>query len=402
MRTFARGSFCASYPLTSLYIHDWAMAEKRDYYEVLEVSRTANETEIKRAYRRLARKYHPDVNKADDAEDRFKEVNEAYEVLSSADRRAAYDRFGHAAANGGGAAGDPFGFGGAGSPFGDLFETFFGGAAGGSTRRPAPPRGADIQVSVNLTFEEAVFGTEKEVEVDRLETCDVCHGTRMKDGKTPPSCPTCGGTGEVRRVQQTILGQFMTSGPCPTCHGEGVTITDPCEKCNGKGRIRNYRTLEVTIPPGIDDNATLRLTGQGEDAPGNGRAGDLYVKVRVQQHKLFERHGKAIHSQIGINVAQAALGDEVEIDTLDGPVVFRVPGGTQSGQQFRLRGRGVPDLRGGDRGDQLVTVQVVIPKKLTEEQEELFEQLSASLGKEVTQQPKGRGFFDRVKDAIGV
>lgn len=402
MRVLAYGLFCASALLASLHIHDWVMADKRDYYEVLEISRTASDTEIKRAYRTLARKYHPDVNKEPDAEDRFKEVNEAYEVLSNVDRRAAYDRFGHAAAAGAGA-GDPFGFGGAGSPFGDLFETFFGGAAGGANgRRSAPVRGADIQVSVNLTFEEAVFGVEKEVEVDRLETCDVCEGTRMKDGKTPPSCPSCGGSGEVRRVQQTILGQFMTSGPCPTCRGEGVTITDPCENCKGRGRVRNYRTLSVTIPPGIDDNATLRLSGQGEDAPNNGAAGDLYVKVRVQQHKFFERHGKAVHSRVGINVAQAALGDEIEIDTLDGPVVFRVPPGTQSGQQFRLRSKGVPDLRGGERGDQIVTVQVIVPKKLTEEQEELFERLSASLGREVTQQPKGRGFFDRVKDAIGV
>lgn len=381
------------------------MAAKRDYYEVLGISRTATEKEIKRAYRTMARKYHPDINRDTSAEDSFKEVNEAYEVLSDADRRAAYDRFGHDAANGGfgRGAGDPFGFGGAGSPFGDIFETFFGGAAGGTSgRRSAPPRGADIQVSVNLTFEEAVFGTEKEVEVDRLETCDVCSGSRMKGGKTPPTCTQCGGSGEVRRVQQTILGQFMTSGPCPTCQGEGVTITDPCDRCQGRGRVRNYRTIQVTVPPGIDDNATLRLTGQGEDAPQGGTAGNLYVKVRVQQHKFFERHGKQIHNRVGINVAQAALGDEIEIETMDGPVVFKVPAGTQSGQQFRLRGKGVPDLRGGDRGDQIVTIQVIVPKKLTDEQEELFERLSVSLGKEVMHQPKGRGFFDRVKDAIGV
>ena len=251
-----------------------------------------------------------------------------------------------------------------------------GGATG--ARRQAAQRGADIQVSVNLNFEEAVFGTEKEVEIDRLETCEVCDGTRMKDGQTAPSCPTCGGTGEVRRVQQTILGQFMTSGPCPTCHGEGVQITDPCDACKGKGRVRKYRTLTVTIPAGIDDNATLRLTGQGEDAPGKGPSGDLYVKVRVQTHKFFERRNKTIHNTVGINVAQAALGDEIEIDTLDGPVVFKIPSGTQSGQQFRLRGKGVPDMRGGERGDQIVTVDVLIPKKLTDEQEELFEKLSAN------------------------
>jgi len=380
------------------------MAEKRDYYVVLGVERSASEQEIKRAYRTLARKYHPDVNKDHDAEDRFKELNEAYEVLSNADRRAAYDRFGHAAANGGGFNADPFGFGGAGSPFADIFESFFGGAqqGAGGRRQAAPPRGADIQVSIDLTFEEAVFGAEKTVEVDRLETCEACHGTRMRDGKTPPSCSTCGGSGEVRRVQQTILGQFMTSTTCPTCQGEGVNITEPCDVCRGRGRTRHMRTIAVTVPAGVDDNATLRLSGQGEDGPNNGPAGNLYVKVRVEPHKFFERHGKAIHSQVGINVAQAALGDEVAIDTLDGEVVFKIPAGTQSGQQFRLRGKGVPDLRGGDRGDQIVTIQVVVPKKLTDEQRELFESLAASLGSEVQQHPNNRGFFDRVKDALGV
>lgn len=376
------------------------MAEKRDYYEVLGVSRSATEQEIKRSYRTLARKYHPDVNKNADAEDRFKELNEAQEVLSNPERRAAYDRFGHAAANGGPGGGDPFGFGG--SPFTDIFETFFGGAQAGSSRRSsAPPRGQDIQISVDLTFEEAVFGSEKDVEVDRLETCEACNGTRMKDGKTPPTCTTCNGTGEVRRVQQTILGQFMTSGPCATCHGEGVMITDPCNVCRGRGRTRNYRTIAVTIPAGVDDNATLRLSGQGEDGPANGVPGNLYVKVRVQPHTYFERHGKAINSQVGVNIAQAALGDEIEIDTVDGSVVFKIPSGTQSGQQFRLRGKGVPDIRGGERGDQLVTIQVVVPKRLSDDQRELFEQLASSLGKEVTQQPNNRSFFDRVKDALG-
>jgi molecular chaperone DnaJ len=374
------------------------MAEKRDYYQVLEIERTATEVEIKRAYRKMARQYHPDINKDDGAEERFKEVNEAYEVLSDPDRRAAYDRFGHAGVNGG-MGGDPFGgFGG--SPFGDLFESFFGGAAAG--QRAAPPRGSDIQVSVTLTFEEAVFGTEKEVEVDRLETCDVCNGSRMKDGKEPLTCGNCGGSGEVRRVQQTILGQFMTSGPCPTCQGEGVIITDPCDACRGRGRRRQYRTIDVTVPAGVDDNATLRLSGQGEDSPvKGGQAGNLYVKIHVKPHKVFERMGKSIQSQVGINVAQAALGDEVEILTIDGPVMFRIPAGTQSGQQFRLRGKGVPDLRGGTRGDQIVTIQVVTPKQLTDEQRALFEELAASLGNEIEQQPNSKGFFGRMKDAFG-
>lgn len=380
------------------------MAEKRDYYEVLGVSKSATQAEIKKGYRAKAKQYHPDISKEEDAEVRFKEVNEAYEVLSNEDSRAAYDRFGHAGVNGnGGGYGDPFGgFGGQGSPFGDIFETFFGGGMGGSQRARAPQRGADIQVSVNLTFEEAVFGVEKEIEIDRLETCETCKGSRMKDGATPQTCSACSGSGEVRRVQQTILGQFMTSGPCPTCQGEGVIITDPCTSCNGKGRKRKYTKLSVTIPAGIDDGQTIRMTGQGEAAPGTGGPGDLFVKVRVQSHKFFERRNRQILSTVGINVAQAALGDDVEIDTLDGPVVFTIPAGTQSGQQFRLRGKGVPDLRGGERGDQLVTVEVVIPKKLSKEQAELFEQLGSSLGKEVTPQPKGKGFFDRVKDAMGV
>lgn len=379
------------------------MAEKRDYYEVLELDRSATEADVKRAYRKMARKYHPDINKDDGAEERFKEVSEAYEVLSDADRRAAYDRFGHAAAGAGaGQAGDPFGGGFAGSPFSDLFDSFFGGGA--ATGRPqAPPRGSDIQISLSLSFEEAVFGVEKEVEVDRLETCDVCHGTRMKEGKQPQTCGNCGGSGEVRRVQQTILGQFMTSGPCPTCQGEGVIITDPCDACRGRGRRRQYRTISVSVPAGVDDNATLRLTGQGEDAPGGsgGQAGNLYVKVNVKQHKIFERHGKAIHSQVGINVAQAALGDEVEIKTIDGPVMFRIPSGTQSGQQFRLREKGVPDLRGGIRGDQIVTIQVVTPSKLTEDQRAMFEELASSLGSDIQQQRNSKGFFGRVKDAFG-
>jgi molecular chaperone DnaJ len=379
------------------------MADKRDYYEVLGVSRSATETEIKRAYRATARKFHPDINKEPDAEDKFKEANEAHEVLSNAERRAAYDRYGHAAFNGGGGGGmggDPFGFGGGAGPFADIFESFFGGGQSQGRRASGPPRGADIQISVELEFEEAVFGAEKEVEVDRLETCDACNGTRMKGGATPPSCSSCGGSGEVRRVQQTILGQFMTSGPCPTCHGEGVTISDPCDVCRGRGRSRKMRSISVTIPAGIDDNATLRLSGQGEDGPNNGPAGNLYVKTRVKPHKIFERHGKSITSQVGINVAQAALGDEIEIDTIDGPIAFKVPHGTQSGQQFRLRGKGVPDLRGGDRGDQLVTVQVVVPRQLTDSQRELFNELASSLGKEVTQQPNNRGFFDRVKDVL--
>jgi len=377
------------------------MAGKRDYYEVLGVSRSATDAEIKRAYRKLARQYHPDVNRENGAEEHFKEINEAYEVLSDADRRAAYDRFGHAANGMGGfGGGDPFGFGG--SPFGDLFETFFGGMAGTSRRRSAPAQGADLQVTINLTFEEAVFGTEKDVDITRLETCEACHGTRMRDGQAPPRCSVCGGSGEVRRVQQTILGQFMTSSPCGACGGEGVQITDPCPSCRGRGRITRARTISVSVPAGIDENSTLRLTGQGEAAPGGGPAGNLYVKVRIAPHAIFTRHNKTINATFGVNFAQAALGDTITIPTIDGPVEFKLPSATQSGQQFRLRGRGVPDLHGGDRGDQIVTIQVLTPIDLTDEQRDLFERLAGTLGKEVTPQPPHRGFFDKVKDALGV
>jgi molecular chaperone DnaJ len=374
------------------------MADKRDYYEVLGVSRSASQDELKKAYRRLAREFHPDVNKGDfAAEERFKEINEAYEVLSDQDRRSAYDRFGHAA---NGMGGNPFG-GFSGSPFGDIFESFFGAAT--SRQRSSHVRGQDLQATVDLTFEEAVFGADKDLEIIRLETCEECHGTRMKDGATPPSCPTCNGSGEVRRVQQTILGQFMTSTPCPQCRGEGVTISDPCPRCRGRGRVSHPRTITVTVPPGIDESQTLRLSGQGESGPNGGIPGNLYVKVRIRQHPYFTRSGKHIHLQLGINVAQAILGDEIEIETLDGPVMFKLPAGTQSGQQFRLRAKGVPDIRGGERGDQLVTIHVEIPKSLTLEQTELVTRLAESLGSEVTPQPANqRGFFDKVKDALGV
>lgn len=374
---------------------------KRDYYEVLGVSRSATADEIRRSFRRLAREYHPDVNPTDDAEERFKEINEAYEVLSDANRRATYDRFGHAA-NGfpGGFSGasDPFGFGAAGSPFADIFETFFGAAS--TNRRRAPTRGADIQVGVTIEFEEAVFGAEKDIEVTRMETCETCDGTRMRDGKTPPVCSVCHGAGHVRRTQQTILGQFMTTTPCSACGGEGVSITDPCPDCRGRGRVARTRTITVTIPAGIDDNSSLRLTGQGEASPDGGLAGNAYVRIEIAPHPAFTRRDRTIYSQVNVNVAQAALGDELEVETIDGPVAFKLPEGTQSGQQFRLRGRGAPSIGGKDRGDQIVTVQVVTPKKLSPEQRELFVRLAETLDAEAPRAEGERNFFSRVKDAL--
>ncbi len=373
------------------------MSVKRDYYELLEVDRSADGKEIRRAYRRLARQYHPDVNKDPGAEDKFKEITEAYEILSDEERRAAYDRYGHAAFSGAGGGGDPFGGFGA-SPFSDLFESFFGGF-GRQGQRQAAPRGGDITVTVELEFEEAIFGLDTEVSINRLEPCDECHGTRMKDGAEPGRCPQCNGSGEVRRVQNTILGQVMTSGVCDRCRGEGVLITDPCPACRGQGRQSKRRNIEVKIPPGVDESSKLRFTGQGEQVS-HGVPGNLYVSLKIKDHEVLTRNGKMIHYDLPINIAQAVLGDEVNVPTVDGNVLFTIPDGTQPREQFRLRGKGVPDLRGGARGDQIVTVHVVVPTQLNSRQRELFKELSESLG--VAQMPKDKGFFSKVKDALGV
>lgn len=374
------------------------MSVKRDYYEVLGVDRAADSQEIRRAYRKLARQFHPDVNKSSDAEEKFKEVTEAYEVLNDTDRRSAYDRFGHAAFQGGGqSAGDPFGFGGQ-SPFGDIFESFFGGF-GRQQRQRTVPRGTDVRASLDLTFTEAVFGTEKKLTFNRFEPCDSCNGTKMKDGAEPSRCTQCNGSGEIRRVQQTILGQVVTAMPCDRCGGEGVLITDPCDVCNGRGRRANKVTVDVSVPAGVDDQSVLRLTGQGEQIR-DGVPGNLLVSLRVEEHETLKRSGRNIHFDLPINVAQATLGVELEVPTVEGQVMMKIPAGTQSAQQFRLRGKGVPDVGGGTRGDQFVTVHVVVPHDLNSRQRELFEQLSDELGEAVM--PRERGFFSKVKDALGV
>lgn len=371
------------------------MATKRDFYEVLGVERTATSDDLRRAYRKLARQYHPDISKEADAETRFKEINEAYEVLNNEEQRAAYDRYGHAGMNGGAGGGDPFGFGGR-SPFGDLFESFFGGANNGRQRRNVP-RGGDVRITLDLSFEEAVFGVTREVEVTRFEPCESCNGTRMRDGATPQKCTQCDGTGEVRRVQNTILGQFITANACDRCGGEGVVITDPCQTCRGRGRVSRTRRIEVTVPPGVDEQSTLRLTGYGEQIR-DGVPGNLFVQLRIRRHAELGRTGKHVLYDLPVSIAQATLGAELEIPTVDGPMAFTLAAGTQPHAQVRLRGRGVPDMRGGERGDQIVTVHVVVPTELTPAQRELFEQLGDSLGSATM--PKEKGFFSRVKDAF--
>lgn len=381
------------------------MATKRDYYEVLGVSRGADKSELKRAYRRLAREYHPDVNKNDDADERFKEINEAYEVLSDDQKRAAYDRFGHAGVQNG--AGGFSGF--EGSGFGsvaDIFEEFFGGGFGSRRRRGGPRRGPDLRYDLTITFEEAVFGVEKEIDVTRPEICPTCHGSGAEPGTTPEKCPKCNGSGEVRRVQQSILGSFVNVSTCPQCQGSGEVITTPCSTCNGRKQVKNTQQLKVKIPAGVDNDTQIRLSGEGAPGQNGGPPGNLYVIIHVKEHEFFQRRGDDIFLDLQINVAQAALGDEVAVPTIDGEEMLSIPAGTQSGKVFRLRGKGVPRLdRSGrgthvGRGDQHVIIQVAIPKKLTEEQEQLFQDLSRTLGTEVV--PQKRGFLNQLKDAFGL
>jgi molecular chaperone DnaJ len=343
------------------------MASKRDYYEVLSVSRTASEDEIRRAFRKLARQYHPDVNRESDAETRFKEVNEAYEVLSNTEKRQSYDRFGHAGVSGQAGGFDPnagAGFSGFGG-FEDIFETFFGGAtrSHGGGRRAA--RGSDLRFNLTLTFEEAVFGSEKTLEIPRARTCERCHGNGAEPGTEPIRCPSCNGSGEVRRVQQSIFGQFVNVTICERCHGEGQVVSTPCTECHGQGRVQRTQRLSVNIPAGVDDGQQVRLSGEGEAGPNGGPNGDLYVFLSVATHQLFKRQGQDLLYDLTVNVAQAALGDEIDVPTIDGnSVKVKVPSGTQSGKMLRLRDKGVPYLRGGNRGDQLIRIRVVVPQDL--------------------------------------
>lgn len=372
------------------------MSSKRDYYEVLGVTRTATAEELKKAYRRLARQYHPDVNKEDGTEDRFKEINEAYEVLSNAEKRRAYDRFGHAGVNGNAGVSD-FGFGG----IGDIFEEFFGFGTGTRSRRRGPRRGDDLQYELEIEFEEAVFGCEKEIEIYRLEICPSCSGSGAEPGTSPVRCTQCNGTGEVRRVQQSILGSFVNVTTCPTCQGDGEMISTPCQNCRGNKQVRVSRTLTVKIPGGVDSGARIRLSGEGHPGFRGGPPGDLYVLLRVKPHSIFRRRGDDIILELPINVAQAALGDKIKIPTLDGDQAISIPPGTQTGRIFRLRGQGVPHLRTNGRGDQLIVTQVLVPTDLDEEQRELFQELGQTLGK-VPIEPQERGFMDRLREVFSL
>src|SRR5512136_2746402 len=361
---------------------------KRDYYEVLGVSRTATPDEIKAAFRRLARQYHPDVSQEANAEEHFKEINEAYSVLSDADKRAAYDRFGHAGVQNTGGVPDFT------VDFGDLFDEFFGGFGGfgrSSSRRArnAPHRGADLQYSIDLSFEESIFGVEKEVEITRDEVCETCGGKGAEPGTSPVRCSTCNGTGEVRQVRQTLLGSMVQVSTCPVCNGKGETISTACHTCNGRGLVRRNRKKVVSIPAGVDNGNQIRLAGEGQPGENGGPVGNLYLIIRVMNHKYFRRRENDILLDLNINVAQATLGADVEVPTVDGLTKLKIPAGTQAGKVFTIKARGVPHLRKSGRGDQLVVINVDIPSRLTKEQRELFEKLAATLG--TTVKPKEKG-----------
>ncbi len=375
------------------------MADKRDYYEVLGLQKGASDEEIKKAFRKLAKENHPDLHPGDKAaEERFKEINEAYEVLSDQEKRQRYDQFGFAGVDpsygaGAGAGGAGFGgfdgFGGFGD-LGDIFESFFGGGGGSRRNANGPRRGENLRAGLDLSFEEAAFGCQKEVQVSRIEDCADCHGTGCAPGTTAEVCPDCRGSGQVRRAQRTAFGMMQTTVTCDRCRGAGKIIHSPCPTCKGKGAVRHNKTVSVTIPAGIDDGQTLSVRGQGHRGSNGGPAGDLLVTVRVRPHPLFERDDTSVLYRMNINVVQAALGAEVEVPTLDGKVKYTIPEGTQSGTVFRLRGKGIPRLNSSGRGDQFVTVNVEIPRGLSAEQKELLTELGETLDGDFNKAKKGR------------
>jgi len=362
----------------------------RDYYAVLGVDRTASQDDIKRAFRRLAREYHPDVKKDDpQAGERFKEINEAYQVLGDPERRAQYDRFGTVQPAGPDLRGGGF------SPFDDIFEMFFGRRPGATAE--GPERGADLRYDLELSLEEAAAGVEKTIEVARLDTCPACFGTGAERGSAPETCPTCGGAGEVRYSQRTVFGSFTQIGTCSTCGGAGRVLRHPCRPCRGSGRAEVRRALSVTVPPGVDSGMRLRLAGEGEAGARGGERGDLYVVVHVRPHPVFERRGRDLYCAVPISIAQAALGDEVEIPTLDGKITHPVPAGVQPGTVLTVKGRGMPDPRGG-RGDLRVRLDVRVPTDLTAEERKLLLQFARVRGRPI--RPQRKKLSDKVKDLL--
>jgi len=382
------------------------VANKRDYYEVLGVSKEASDEEIKKAFRKLAKKYHPDLNPGDkEAEIKFKEINEAYEVLSDPNKRAKYDQFGHAAFDpneyaGSGRTGG-FGFGDINfGDIGDIFENFFFGGSRSSSRRNGPQKGADLKYSMEISFEEAAFGVEKEITVNKFVTCSTCGGSGSKPGTSPEICRHCNGTGQVQYKQSSPFGQFVNIRTCDVCHGEGKIITNPCTTCGGKGKVRKKVKINIKVPAGIDDGQTISLRGEGDPGTRGGPPGDLYISINVRPHPIFKRNGYDVICEMPITFVQAALGAELEVPTLDGKVKYTIPEGTQTGSVFRLKGKGIPYIRGSGRGDQYVKVNIDVPKKLNEKQKEILRQFAELGGDEIHEQRKS--FFEKMKSAFGM
>ncbi len=373
------------------------MATKRDYYEILGIGRNASDEDIKKAFRKLAFKYHPDHNHDDSSGEAFKEINEAYEVLSDREKRAAYDRYGHAGIDS--TAGMGFGgmdFGG----FGDIFDAFFGGAT--TTTRQGPIQGADQRVNLTITFEEAAFGSEKSVKASRIENCSVCHGSGSKPGTDPVRCPTCNGTGQIRRVQQSVFGRFTNITTCNRCHGTGTIITEPCPQCRGSGKERFERDIKVRIPSGVDDGSQIIVRGEGDSGSRGGPAGNLYITLTVKPHEFFLRHGDDIIYELPVNIAQAALGDEVEVPNLVGKTKIKIPPGSQTGKLFRLKGQGISHLHRSGRGDQLIILVIVTPDSLNEKQRQLLKELADSFTPaNMPPTEKWKDWLDGVKNAFG-
>lgn len=391
-------------PLVKLVNH--MPEQKRDYYEVLGVSKGASDDEIKKAYRKLAKKYHPDMNPGDkEAEAKFKEVNEAYSILSDKEKRARYDQFGHAGVDPNYGAGGPGGgFGGfdmGDIDLGDIFGSFFGGGFGGfggsGQRRNGPQKGESLRANLTITFEEAAFGCEKEINLNRTEECDACHGSGCEPGTTAETCPDCRGTGVVRVQQRTGGFAFSSTAPCSRCRGTGKIIHSPCKSCGGSGSVKKSKRITVTIPAGIDDGQAISLRGQGNAGKNGGPAGDLIVGVRVKPHPQFRRDGTTVLYEQPVSFFQAAMGAELEIPTIDGKVKYTLPAGTQPGTTFRLRGKGIPELRGRGRGDQYVTVRVQVPTSLNSEQKEALRAFAQTMGEDLPEESGLKGFFDKRK-----
>ena len=382
----------------------------KDYYATLGVSKTATDEEIKKAYKQQVKKHHPDLNPdSKTAEEKMKEINEAYEVLSNADKRARYDQFGADGVNGGFGGGTGYG-GGFNGDFGDIFDMFFGGQGGGRARQQNMARqGDDLRIDIKVSFEEAAKGTTRDVPLTRSESCSDCGGSGAKAGTGRVACSHCGGSGQVRINQTTPFGQFQTVKSCPHCGGRGSVVETPCPTCSGTGRVRKQRKIKVNVPAGVDNDSRLRMSGEGEGGINGGPPGDLYIFITVEPHKYFRRNGDDILCDLPITMVQAALGAEVEVETLDGRVKLTIPEGTQSGTSFRLRGRGFPKLRGYGKGDQNVKVSVTTPRNLTPEQKELLRQFDKTyVGTDSSDKPrskdkgkdKPKGFFNKIKDTI--